>query len=149
MKLISFLFSLFIVVALQISIFSQELKPSEILKQSQANLVLVCRIKYYESTYHKYPSEYIDETIATFRVLRVLKGEYKEKIIEVSFPDHLYFPENSNSIIFITDDMKTIAGNRKLGNCQKEPCFYSLSNWTLSNSKKNLSKIDELFKTQK
>ena len=134
---------------LNFSAFSQELTPSEIYEQSEADLVIVGKIDFYDRGYSLTNSEYLDSTFATFRVQKVLRGKYSEKNIEVIFPDHLGFADNSTFIVFITFDMKLVAGNRKLGNCQKTPCFYSKSDWLLDNTKKNFSAVSKLLKIKR
>jgi hypothetical protein len=138
--------SLLVVSAFSISAFSQKLTPREILGQSAADLVIVGKIDGYGHTYNRPGSDNLDGTFAFFRVLRVLKGKFTERNIEVRLPDHIGFSDYTNFIIFITFDMEKVAGNRKIGNCQTSPCFYSKWEWLLSNTKTNLRKVNKLVK---
>lgn len=146
MKLFNTFFVVSVLSILNISTFSQDLKPADILKQSQAELVVVGKIDGYGRTYNQSPSEYIDGTFATFRVLRILKGEYKDQYVEVRFPGHVGFSDTASTILFITSDMKTVVGDGKLGNCLEARCFYSNIGWTLSNTRKNITAVERLLR---
>jgi len=146
MKLNSFLLTLLAFFVLPVSVYSQNLKQSEILEQSQANLIIVGKISNYGRTYNKYQSESADGTSATFKVLKILKGKFTEARIVVHFPDHLYFPPNSSSILFLTNNSELVIKGSKLGNCRSQVCYYSQLNWLLDNTQKNLISVENLVK---
>lgn len=145
MKLKSILAIFVIILIFQNLGTSQTIEHKQILEESKSDLVIVGRIESYSRNYNNKTSGNLDTTFASFRVLRILKGNYKQKYIEVRFPDHLAFSSKPYTILFITTDMKAVAGDRKLGNCLESTCYYSIFDWTLANSKKNLATVKNLL----
>ncbi len=141
MKLSTYVFALSTLIAANVATLPQDLKPADILEKSQAELVIVGKIDSFGRAYSEKPSKYVDGTFATFRVLRILKGEYEDQYVEALFPGHVGFSDTAYTILFITSDMKAVVGDGKLGNCLKPPCFYSNTEWTLRNTKRNITAV--------
>lgn len=113
-------------------VLSQSLSIRDAFQESEANLVFVGKADSYGRSYGA-KDDSIDGTFATFRIINVLKGKFTDKYIGVRFPGHWGF-ENGNWIVLATADIKKVARDKKLGNCQ-ESCYYSA--WLFRNTKKN------------
>lgn len=111
---------------------SQSVSIRDAFQESEANLVFVGKADSYGRGYGA-KDDHIDGTFATFKIINVLKGKFTGKYISVSFPGHWGFG-NENSIVLVTSDLKKVADDNKLGNCQ-ESCYYSA--WLFRNTKKN------------
>jgi hypothetical protein len=126
-------------------LFAQKLAPSEILEKSKANLIVVGKLGGYGRTYNEYPSDYYDSTIAHYEIVQILKGEYKQTSIEVTFEGHLYLSEKENHILFLTDDKDSLGLPKKFANCENKSCFFSDVEWILGGTKPNITALEKLI----
>jgi hypothetical protein len=134
-----------LIVAFQSVLFAQKLAPSEILEKSKPSLIVVGKLGGYGRTYNEYPSEYYDSTIARYEIVQILKGEYKQASIEVTFEGHLYLSEKENHILFLTDDKNSLGLPKKFANCENKSCFFSDVEWILDGTKSNISALESLL----
>lgn len=143
-------YSLILGMALCTSASAQDLKISEILEQSKADLIFIGTVDSYGRSYDK--NGVGDNTFATFLVIRVLKGQelkglYENASIAIRFPGHLGFDEKP-FIVFATSDIKVVAGDKKLGHCRESPCYYSTSDWIVVSSKRKENIVKRALKTK-
>jgi hypothetical protein len=144
MKLkIFFIIALFFVLPGALS--SQERSASEILEKSKAKLIIVGKLSNYGRTYHEYPSEFYDSTIARYEVVQVLKGDYRQKSIEITFEGHLYLSDKNNHILFLTDDKSSLGLTKEFSNCRGSSCYLSDVDWILEATSKNILTVEKLL----